>query len=148
MMGQVTTNARAKPNFLTLQLVFQQYPVDHSSKLLIAKPAAKCAMVIYIGLVFKRFVPWKVFQTTANYNKTSLATIGVWKVIHSSWKDCKMFIKFHSASLTFWSVLHEVPTPEKDRQTSAIITSEIAGFFHTTFSDKARACEILEDDAR
>lgn len=37
-------------------------------------------------------------------------------------------------------------TPQKDSQTSAIITSETAGFFHTTFSDKARACEILEDD--
>lgn len=88
-------------------------PLDHSSKLLIAKPEAMCAMVIHLGLVFKRFVPWKVFNTSGNYKKTSLATIGIWKVIHSSWKNCKMFIKFHSASLTFWSMLYEVPNSWK-----------------------------------
>lgn len=70
-------------------------------------------LVIPLGLVFKRFVPWKVLQTSGNYNKTSLATIDIWKVIHSSWKNRKMFIKFHSASWTFWSVLHEVPNSWK-----------------------------------
>lgn len=69
-------------------------------------------LIIDFELVFKRFVPLNMFQTSGHYSKTSLATIDSnRKAIHSSWKNCKMFTKFYSASLTFCSVSYKVPKP-------------------------------------